>query len=295
MTYQKGAVVNKFYVNIGQVNVNHGNVNYGIQHTIAAERTGDVHVYNNIESVVNQQITNNTNYVVNMDNRKVEFIEPYSGRKVIGENGSGALDGYAQQQIGTDYNSAPAYQQSITQGLLKKRRPVVQFVEDMGQVRELVEETFEKVTGERFPENIVVSVCDEQEMKKAHTHFGGDWNPGIMGFAINKTSEASSIFVRENDLDELMLTLGHEIGHVLTRRLGNAVDEEAKAFAFEMAWVKAIIEHDVGGLGESFNPDFTPAENGLHDKAFMFVKQIVDGGKDAMRVFKELAIGALRS
>jgi hypothetical protein len=60
--------VNKFYINIGNLNVNNG-----IQHSIAAERTGDIKVYNTtIDNRVGQ-----INYTINLDNRKVEFISPY--------------------------------------------------------------------------------------------------------------------------------------------------------------------------------------------------------------------------
>ena len=62
-------VVNKFYVNIGSVNVHNGDVNNGIQHSISAQQVGDVHVYNNVETLINNNHTNN--YIVNMDNRKI--------------------------------------------------------------------------------------------------------------------------------------------------------------------------------------------------------------------------------
>jgi hypothetical protein len=90
-----------------------------------------------------------------------------------------------------------------------------------------------------------------------------------------------------------MLTVGHELGHVLTPTLGNAVDEEAKAFAFELAWAKTIIENDIGGLKANFNVDFIPAQNGLHDKAFTFVQKIVKKGMDSLRLFFEISRGAL--
>jgi hypothetical protein len=167
-------------------------------------------------------------------------------------------------------------------------------VQDAEEIKGIVLETFEKLTGQQFPDNIVVRVCSEEELKKAHTANGGKWNAGIMGFAINRHPYPSTIFVRKNHLDALMLTVGHELGHVLSPRLENDLDEEAKAFAFELAWVKTIVEHDINGLAANFNIDFMPAENGLHDKAFGFVQRIVSKGKEALKVFWEVAKGVLR-
>jgi len=288
------AVVNKFYIN-GDVHVNNGSINHGIQHTIAAERTGDIHVYSqSIDNRVNVQ----NNYVLNLDNRKVEFVAQYIG------DDSGMRDGEGKYLNGTNqyllpgpsgnYDSSPLeYQSSITGGLLKKCRPVTQFVHDSEEVKGLVLDTFEKLTGKQFPDNIEVRVCSEEEMKKAHSANGGRWSRGIMGFAINRWPNPSTIFVKKNHLDALMLTIGHELGHVVSPQLPNELDEEAKAFAFELAWTKTIIKEDIGGLARNFNVDFVPAENGLHDKAFAFVQDVARKGKDALKVFRELSKGVL--
>jgi len=286
-------VVNKFYVNIGNVNVHNGNINNGIQHSIAAQRTGDIHVYN---QTIDNRVGVQNNYTINLDNRKVEFISPYIG----GESSS--RDRYLTRDdrylltgpSGNYDNSTGSYSGSITSGLLKPRRPHTQFIDSAEEIEGIVRHTFEKLTGRVFPDDIVVRVCSEEEMKKAHSANGGNWNPGIMGFALNRHPHPSTIFVRENHLDALMLTVGHELGHVVSPRLASDLDEEAKAFAFELAWVKTIIENDISGLAENFNPDFVPAENGLHDKAFNFVQGLVKKGRDAIDVFLDIAKGILR-
>jgi len=287
-------VVNKFYVS-GDMHVTNGDVNNGIQHTIAAERTGDVHVYNNIESHV--QNVGQVNYVVNLDNRKVDFISPYIGgedRRSVGyaQRGSGYL--LPDHSGSTGYDNQGMYEETITQGLLKSKRPVTQFIEDSEDVRELVLDTFQTLTGQEFPDDIVVRVLGEEEMKKAHAVNGGVWNPGIMGFALNRPG-ISTVVVRKNNLDALMLTLGHEIGHVLSERLGSDLDEEAKAFAFELAWVNCIVEKNIGGLGQNFDVDFVPAANGLHDRAFAFVQEKVRKGADALKVWWEIAKGKVKN
>ena len=84
--------------------------------------------------------------------------------------------------------------------------------------------------------------------------------------------------MRENQLDALLLVIGHEIGHVLTETLPNKHDEEAKAFAFSIEWAKTIKKHNIAGLGINIKQDldFEPARNGLHDVAFSFVDFIND-------------------
>jgi hypothetical protein len=287
------SVVNKFYVNIGSVNVNNGSINHGIQHSIAAQRTGDVHIYNHNQTIDNR--IGAVNYVVNMDNRKIEFVSPYisPGQR---QKYPGRKDTYLLPAPKTaDYETANAsYHNTITTGLLKRRRPVTQFIDSSEEIKGLVVDTFEKLTDADFPDNIVVNVLSDAQMRKAHTANGGRWNDGIMGFAVNRWPETSAIFVRQNHLDALMLVVGHELGHVLSPQLSDAVSEEAKAFAFELAWAKTIMENDIGGLAGNFNTDFKPAANGLHDRAFAFVQDTVSKGKDALRTFWELAKGSLQ-
>jgi len=283
-------VVNKFYIN-GDVNINNGSVNNGIQHSIAAQKVGDVQIYSqNIDNRVQN------NYFVNMDNRKIDFISPYigsrEGKKHIGYGSRN--NQYLLPSPSGKYDNSHAYEgSSITVGLLRARRPITQFVADAAEVEHLVRETFETLTDQAFPDDIIVRVLDEKEMAKAHQSNGGKWNPGIMGFAINRDDAPSSIFIKQNHLDELMLVIGHELGHVLTARLDSELDEEAKAFAFELAWAKCLVENNIGGLGASFDVDFTPAANGLHDKAFAFVQSMVRNGENAMKVFWKLAKGIL--
>lgn len=198
---------------------------------------------------------------------------------------------------GTDYSND--YSQKVTQtysfstdNFLNLFRTQSIFVGDASQVKEFVEEAFEKMMGRKFPENIVIRILDKEEMKKAHSNFG-EWSPGIQGFSLNK--EVSEIFVRQESLDKVMLTLGHELGHVLSRTLPDKKDEEAKAFAFSMEWMKVIKENNIGNLSTAIVLD-NPANNGLHDVAFRFVFNLVRKGKRALDVFfglsnNEMSVG----
>src|SRR3989338_535337 len=136
---------------------------------------------------------------------------------------------------------------------------------------------------EKLPENISISILPFDEFKALHSRFSA-LNTGILGFSVNENNK--KIFVRENNLDVLMLVIGHEIGHVLTETLPNKHDEEAKAFAFSIEWAKTIKQHNVANLGSSIkdNFDFQPARNGLHDVAFAFVDLMVKKGRKAMEL-----------
>ncbi len=166
------------------------------------------------------------------------------------------------------------------------------FVGDAAEIKEFVEEAFLATTGEELPNDIEISVLNDTAFKQAHVAHNGVWNDGIQGFSLNTNGRGvNRIFVRANPIDRLMLTVGHEIGHVLTPSLGNPHDEEAKAFAFSLAWMNTIREKNIAGIGNNILPE--PAENGLHDKAFSFVQRIIENGTKAWDAFLQLARGAL--
>jgi len=93
----------------------------------------------------------------------------------------------------------------------------------------------------------------------------------------------------EDELARLMLTMGHELGHIITLPMNDPRDEEAKAFAFSMAWMDAIKENNIGNLSTVINP--RPAKNGLHNVAFDFVLSLIENGRKAIDVYLELIKG----
>ncbi|MFW6014600.1 MAG: hypothetical protein ACOCZ6_05430 [Nanoarchaeota archaeon] len=182
-------------------------------------------------------------------------------------------DPYLQRAINTNYISHPDF-------FVKQHCPV-RFVNSNDEVQELVEEAFFKVTG-RMLSNINIKICEEEEMKRLHP----DWHPGILGFSLN-LGVGNMVFAKKESIEKLLITIGHEIGHVLTPVLSDTVTEEAKAFAFEFAWVKAIKEHDIGNLGNFLRQDL-PAENGLHDTAFGFVLCKLKEGGDPLELHESI-------
>ena len=117
---------------------------------------------------------------------------------------------------------------------------------------------------------------------------GGSFCPTVMGLAKNNRGFGmSQIFVRKGPLDEVMLVVGHELGHVWTIPLKDQHDEEAKAFAFMLAWKDAIVEHDIAGLASSIRIG-APAENGLHNVALACVLDMKERGRDALAMYWDL-------
>lgn len=135
------------------------------------------------------------------------------------------------------------------------------------EIMPLVEEAFEKRTGKAFPHDIAIRLCAPVELEQA---FGPGFTPDVQGFCRNRHGRGvSEVFVKRGELAHVMLTLGHEIGHALTPTLQDPRDEEAKAFAFSLAWMETIREHNIAGLRVAIQPN--PAKNGLHNVAFNFV------------------------
>jgi hypothetical protein len=190
-----------------------------------------------------------------------------------------------------DYTRAskPRYY-SAADPFLRPNRSFTPFIGEVSEIRSLIEEAFEKTTGFSFPNDITVELLDDEGMKKAH-----QFNKNIHGFAINRKSQGliSSVFVRKDELAKVMLTLGHEIGHAFTFHLGNKILEEAKAFAFQMKWMEAIKENNIGNLSTQIELD-KPALNGIHNVALDFVLEQINEGRDVFDVHWDIVRGGLK-
>ena len=160
------------------------------------------------------------------------------------------------------------------------------FVGHAREVQEFVEETFQHMFNQSFPDDIKISVVDEKQFRQLAP------SPSTIGLSLNRSEQGllSEVFVLNDTLGRVLLTLGHELGHVLTPTLENKHTEEAKAFAFSLAWMETIKEHDIAGLGEAVIME-NPAQNGLHDVAFQFVQKLVRQGKDVWEVYQEIVSG----
>ena len=189
-------------------------------------------------------------------------------------------DNYLQNAVNSSYVSHP--------DVFVKQHCPVRFVDSDDKVQELVQETFSKLTGRELS-NISIKICDEKEMQRLHPN----WHSGILGFSLN-LGVGNMVFVKKESIERLLITIGHEIGHVVSPMLSDSILEEAKAFAFEFAWVKAIKEHDIGGLANCLRPGF-PAENGLHDKAFGFVLRNIRNGQEPFELHNNICKGLVKA
>jgi len=157
------------------------------------------------------------------------------------------------------------------------------FVGKAEEIKEFVEEAFQLMFHEPFPKDIKVSVLNEKEFHQIAPH------PGTIGLSMNRRKDGliSEIFVKNDFLARVLLTFGHELGHVLTSTLDTAQDEEAKAYAFSLAWMRLIKEHNIAGLREVIVTE-RPAENGIHNVGFFFVEQLHQRGKSWWDIYQEL-------
>lgn len=157
------------------------------------------------------------------------------------------------------------------------------FIGDAETIRPFVEEAFQRIFDCPFPKHINISILHEKEFRTIAPH------PGVIGLSLNRTKAGgvSDVFVLNDSLARVMLTLGHELGHVLTETLSDAHDEEAKAYAFSWAWMKIIKEHNIADLADALVLE-NPAHNGLHNVAFAFVQKLLDAGRSAWKIYLEL-------
>jgi len=162
------------------------------------------------------------------------------------------------------------------------------FIGATEEIINYVTEAFSTIFNRSLPENINISVLDHHEFKKLAPH------PSTVGLSVNRGQFGlpSDIFVLNDSLGRVLLTLGHELGHVLTPTLRNHHDEEAKAYAFSILWMEKIRENNIAGLSNSIITEL-PALNGLHDVAFGFVRKLLKAGKNALEVYTDLIKGLI--
>ena len=100
------------------------------------------------------------------------------------------------------------------------------------------------------------------------------------------------IFVKEGKLDEMILTLGHELGHASSAQLANHELEEAKAYAFTEAWVKSIIENNIENLAECItitrSRSSIPKWAKVHLHGYRVFKERLDNGLAPLEIIDTL-------
>jgi len=171
---------------------------------------------------------------------------------------------------------------------LRPNRAPQPFVGDAAQVESDVKDAFFATLGVMFPTDIRIFVLTDKEFDKQVAE------RSVVGFSLNRREFGlvSDVVVRSGARDHVLLTIGHEIGHVLTKTLSHKHNEEAKAFAFNRAWMNAIRSENIAGLKHAIVLD-NPAHNGLHDVACSFVWRMIKAGRGALDVHWELVHGLM--
>ncbi|MBS3124304.1 hypothetical protein J4437_06785 [Candidatus Woesearchaeota archaeon] len=157
------------------------------------------------------------------------------------------------------------------------------FVGKAEDIKEYIEEAYNLLFGQNFPDDIKISLLDEKEFRKIAPA------QGVVGLSINRRKQGllSEIFILQGSIGKVLLTVGHELGHVLTSTLDHSLDEEAKAYAFSLQWIDLIKEWNIAGLKEAIITE-TPAENGLHNRAYYFIRELMQQGKLAWEIYLNL-------
>ncbi len=160
------------------------------------------------------------------------------------------------------------------------------FIGEKNEIEDLINQAFEATTNTKLPNDIDIRICNEDEF----VELTGMNNIGIRGVTLNRRhlGQISQIIVKEDELDKVLLTIGHELGHAITMPINDSIKEEAKAFSFQIAWMEKIHEQNIGELATSINLDFNPATNGVHDVAFNKVGDIISNGINALDLFNQI-------
>ena len=237
--------------------------------------------YSALEKTVASYSGSSSNYSNNVSYMASEAISPVQ----VYDNNFAGLNPYSKPY------ETKKRQKNITEtpirvvdDFLNPARPKTVFVGNASEIKEFAEEAFRKTTGWQFPDDVIVRVLPAKYFRE-----------GLQGFAINRKEQGqiSEVVIREDTIDRVMVILGHELGHVMSRRLDNERSEEAKAFAFSLAWIKAIKKHNIANLSAAVCID-RPAKNGIHDVAHEFVIRMMQSGRNAIDIFKKIITGELR-
>lgn len=158
------------------------------------------------------------------------------------------------------------------------------FVGKAEEIKEYVEEAFEHIFNRPLPSDIKISILAHDTFRALAPA------ANTIGISINRSRQGllSEIFILNDSLGRVMLTVGHELGHVLSPTLPNAHDEEAKAYAFSLLWMKIIKEKNIANLSAAIITE-RPAENGLHNVSFQFVQNLIREGGEEEEIYLQLA------
>lgn len=114
---------------------------------------------------------------------------------------------------------------------------------------------------------------------------------GIWGFTDRSRNR---IYVKRDSLAMMVLSIGHEIGHMITHSLGGL--EEKKAYAFEGWWTDSLLGLGLPYLSKEEIDSIRnkrPSGSKIHEEAFDLVKTWRESGYSCKRLFYKIIAGDL--
>jgi len=259
---------------LGYSHANHNNLGYN------SLETRIYNIYSNLYSSVNDSVNGGIGFYSNNDFTETRVITEY-------DKNIATLKTTKKEYDKEDKYYLPKQNKNFFNPVifLSRIRPKTKFISASSEIISAVEKTFYLLMKQQFPD-FGVFVLPEKEFIIEHQKRSKEkWHSGILGFAVHSENK---IFVKEGPLDEVLLVIGHEIGHLMSAPLLDIIDEEAKAMAFSVAWAKTIKEHNIAGLKENLS-FHEPAENGIHNKAQAFVNKKIREESDPLELFKDLS------
>ncbi len=167
---------------------------------------------------------------------------------------------------------------------LNPNRPRERFTGKAEDIKHYIKDAFEKTTNNALPDDIDIIICSEKEFKE-NTKIE---DPGVRGVTLNRRhlGQITNIIIKEDEFAKIMLTIGHELGHAISLPLVDDINEEAKAFAFQVAFMHSLHEYNVANMRNCINLDFNPATNGIHNVAFNHVSRLITNGTKPLEIFR---------
>lgn len=170
------------------------------------------------------------------------------------------------------------------------------FVNMSSQIIDEVQRAIKIITDDFLPKDLEIKICNKVNIIEAFRKYNPNelYTDSIRGFALN-SNDKKEIYVVEDIIQKLIITLGHEIGHIMTPKRINTVTEEAKAYAFQLVFLKTVIDNNILNLRNKITLEHIgkPAINGIHNVAFSWINSFLMDGYTSKEIYEQIISGEL--
>lgn len=224
-------------------------------------------------------------------------VVPFNPPDPVGYRPMPQPTGYSTLPANAPYDEQHAEQEVPAQDMsILVLRPAAAPTQFTGMIDELisdVQQLVKSIISSPLPYDLSITLCRGEEFKKHYEARAekNRWHQGIRGFSLHGAPK--EIFVLRDTLEQTLLTLGHEIGHILTPPAVNALTEEAKAYAFEILFLEAMQRRNTKGIKDRIDLSAlgTPAANGVHNVALQWVNSFLMDGRSAKDIYDGIIHG----